>query len=140
MIKRKCKQCGKEFVLSDSEIKFFNDKNLELPKRCNECRRENKNNKVNNIHSNENKNINNNYKNENPNNNTNKKTNKKVFRNIIASALVLLVLFLGKLFGITIDFTNVNPNPQNGQIQGTYEFRNDKLLEDHFEKHKNEFN
>ena len=115
MIKRKCKQCGKEFVLSDSEIKFFNDKNLELPKRCNECRRENKN-------------INNNYKNENPNNNTNKKTNKKVFRNIIASALVLLVLFLGKLFGITIDFTNVNPNPQNGQIQGTYEFRNDKLL------------
>ena len=140
MIKRKCKQCGKEFVLSDSEIKFFNDKNLELPKRCNECRRENKNIKVNNIHSNENININNNYKNENPNNNTNKKTNKKVFRNIIASALVLLVLFLGKLFGITIDFTNVNPNPQNGQIQGTYEFRNDKLLEDHFEKHKNEFN
>ena len=47
MIKRKCKQCGKEFVLSDSEIKFFNDKNLELPKRCSECRKENKNNNKN---------------------------------------------------------------------------------------------
>ena len=49
MIKRKCKQCDKEFVLSDSEIKFFNDKNLELPKRCNACRKENKNNKEFNI-------------------------------------------------------------------------------------------
>ena len=29
-------------MLTDSEIKFFNDKNLELPKRCSECRKENK--------------------------------------------------------------------------------------------------
>ena len=32
MIKRNCKQCGKDFVLSDSEIKFFKDKNLDLPR------------------------------------------------------------------------------------------------------------
>ena len=44
MGKRKCKQCGEEFTLTDSEIKFFKDKNLDLPKRCSECRKENKNN------------------------------------------------------------------------------------------------
>ena len=45
MIKRICKQCGKEFTLNDSEIKFYKEKNLDLPKRCSECRKENKNNK-----------------------------------------------------------------------------------------------
>ncbi|HNX63857.1 MAG TPA: zinc-ribbon domain containing protein [Oscillospiraceae bacterium] len=42
MIKRKCSQCGKEFFLSDSEIDFYNKKNLTLPKRCKECRNANK--------------------------------------------------------------------------------------------------
>ena len=44
--KRKCKQCGEEFTLTDSEIKFYNDKGLNLPKRCSECRK--KNNNINN--------------------------------------------------------------------------------------------
>ena len=43
MGKRKCKQCGEEFTLIDSEIKFYNDKGLNLPKRCSECRKKNKN-------------------------------------------------------------------------------------------------
>lgn len=34
MQKRTCKDCGREFTLSNSEIKFYKDKNLELPKRC----------------------------------------------------------------------------------------------------------
>ncbi len=42
LIKRKCSQCGKEFFLSDSEIDFYNKKNLTLPKRCKECRNANK--------------------------------------------------------------------------------------------------
>lgn len=41
-MKRICKQCGKEFELSDSEIKFYQRKGLELPKRCQECRNRNK--------------------------------------------------------------------------------------------------
>lgn len=41
-MKRTCKQCGKEFELSDSEIKFYQRKGLELPKRCQECRDRNK--------------------------------------------------------------------------------------------------
>lgn len=41
-MKRTCKQCGKEFELSDSEINFYKGKGLELPKRCQECRNRNK--------------------------------------------------------------------------------------------------
>ena len=39
---QKCKQCGKMFELSDSEIAFFNRKGLDLPKRCESCRRQNR--------------------------------------------------------------------------------------------------
>ena len=46
MDKRKCKQCGEEFTLTDSEMKFYNEKGLNLPKRCSECRK--KNNNINN--------------------------------------------------------------------------------------------
>ena len=42
MEKRKCKQCGKNFVISDSESDFFKSKGLELPKRCKECRKSNR--------------------------------------------------------------------------------------------------
>ncbi len=41
-MKRICKQCGTEFTLSESEIVFYRSKNLHLPKRCENCRRENK--------------------------------------------------------------------------------------------------
>ncbi|MCR5108554.1 MAG: zinc-ribbon domain containing protein [Lachnospiraceae bacterium] len=47
MIKKTCIQCGREFELSDDEIKFFQDKNLDIPKRCSDCRKENKKNKKN---------------------------------------------------------------------------------------------
>ena len=41
-MKLKCKQCGKDFGLTDGEIKFYKDKGLELPKRCKDCREKNK--------------------------------------------------------------------------------------------------
>lgn len=41
-MKRICKQCGAEFTLSQEEIAFYRSKNLHLPKRCENCRRENK--------------------------------------------------------------------------------------------------
>ncbi|MBO5522262.1 MAG: zinc-ribbon domain containing protein [Roseburia sp.] len=39
MIVRTCKDCGKKFELSDSEIQFFEERNLTLPKRCQQCRK-----------------------------------------------------------------------------------------------------
>lgn len=41
-MKKTCKQCGKEFELTQSEINFYKSKNLSLPKRCKECREQNK--------------------------------------------------------------------------------------------------
>lgn len=38
MITRKCKQCGREFTISDKDIEFYKAKGWELPKRCPECR------------------------------------------------------------------------------------------------------
>ena len=141
MIKRNCKQCGKEFVLTDSEIKFFNDKNLELPKRCSECRKENKNNnKSYNINSSKNENINNNYKNDSSENNNYKSDNKKkTFRNIIAAGLVLVVLFLGKLFNIDINWQAIGTNFGTQESNLSLQFRNETMWEDHFEKHGSEF-
>ncbi|WP_195988176.1 zinc-ribbon domain containing protein [Clostridium sp. D53t1_180928_C8] len=159
MIKRNCKQCGKEFVLSDSEIKFFKDKNLDLPKRCSECRKENKNNSSNknsnkndNINSNKNGNINNkNVNNKNVNNtdlnrsttikdNSNHNGKGKTVRNIIIAGLVLVVLLIGKLFNIELNWTDIGRTSENGQsTNASFQFRNDQLLDDHFLKHGNEF-
>ncbi len=38
MLKQKCVSCGNQFTLTDKEIDFFNNRNLNLPKRCEECR------------------------------------------------------------------------------------------------------
>ncbi len=45
-MKRTCKQCGAEFTLSEDEIAFYRSKNLHLPKRCEKCRRENRENRA----------------------------------------------------------------------------------------------
>lgn len=39
---RTCKQCGKTFNLTHSEIDFYTKKGLQLPKRCESCRNANK--------------------------------------------------------------------------------------------------
>ncbi len=44
-MKRTCKQCGKEFELTEGEISFYESKGLDLPKRCKECREVNKSSK-----------------------------------------------------------------------------------------------
>lgn len=37
-MKKICKQCGKSFELTQSEINFYKNKGLEIPKRCKRCR------------------------------------------------------------------------------------------------------
>lgn len=126
MIKRNCKQCGKEFILNDSEIKFYKDKKLELPKRCNACRKENKDK---NLKSNE---IKHNVKN----NNTDKK---KTTRNIIITSIVFLLLIISKVFNIPFDGLSTNIISESNQSNNSFEFRNDQFLEEHFLKHGAEF-
>lgn len=37
-----CKDCGKEFELTDAEQEWFKIKGFEFPKRCKECRQSKK--------------------------------------------------------------------------------------------------
>ena len=129
MDKRKCKQCGEEFTLTDSEIKFYNDKGLNLPKRCSECRKKN-----NNINNNEKESIK-----ETNIQRINSKNKSKKFRNIIIVAVVLLLSFIGKVFNINFDALNIGSVLQSQKADGVLEFRNDNLWEEHFIKHGSEF-
>ena len=129
MDKRKCKQCGEEFTLTDSEIKFYNDKGLNLPKRCSECRKKN-----NNINNNEKESIK-----ETNIQRINSKNKSKKFRNIIIVAVVLLLSFIGKVFNINFDALNIGSVLQSQKVDGVLEFRNDNLWEEHFLKHGGEF-
>lgn len=38
MITKKCRDCGREFTLTDGEINFYRSKGFELPSRCKACR------------------------------------------------------------------------------------------------------
>lgn len=129
MIKRNCKQCGKEFILNDSEIKFYKEKNLELPKRCNECRKQNKSK---NLNSDE---IRHNIKNNNYNNIHKKKTTK----NIIIATIVFILLIISKVFNISFEGLSTNIISESKQSNTSFEFRNDQFLEEHFLKHGDEF-
>lgn len=144
MVKKRCKQCGKMFIINDSEIDFFKSKNLELPKRCNQCRKLNKKKNINNRDNgiNNDKNIEKNTLNFEKNNNKeeNNKGKRKVFRNVVITILVFLSLLLGKIFNIEPSWLNINSSVEKEQNNSTLQFRNDKLLQDHFLKHKSEFN
>ena len=94
-MKRTCKQCGKEFEITDSEVKFYKEKNFDLPKRCKACRDANK--KGGNQKNNDNSNvIQNNYQNNKSNNNkksnNSKKSNNKIYKwfaAVVASVAVV---------------------------------------------------
>ena len=163
MIKQKCKQCGKEFELSDSEIKFYKDKGLTLPKRCEDCRKANKAQKEENA----------------PQSGKPNRKNGKKAGAIAAAAVIAAGLFAGH--GALSNNSNNQPAPvpetqseivvNANQEQNTdnfvvntnenaagsdeqavspddntvpeetqYHFRNEKTLREHFQKHGGEFN
>ena len=111
MINRTCKQCGKKFILTDSEIQFYKSKDLELPKRCSDCRKKNNNSSTKETNSNIVKNEDRNKYN---------KNKKNIFTSIVA--------------GLWQD-----ANYTKEQSLSSLQFRNEKFLEDHFIKHGNEF-
>lgn len=136
MIKRTCKQCGKNFTITDSEVQFYKSKGLELPKRCSECRKKNNNNINNNLNDDiEKTKENENYK------STKHKINKNtnVFKSIVASLLVVLVLVISRVFSIDISGLWQDANYTNEQSASSLQFRNERLLDDHFIKHGSEF-
>lgn len=88
MLERICVQCGKKFKIEDSEIDFYNKKDLNLPKRCKECRDKNKN-------SNDKSELKKETSNKSENIKLNNKKNKNLWKIIIASIVVIIGLFEG---------------------------------------------
>lgn len=160
MIKQKCKQCGKDFELSDSEIKFYKDKGLSLPKRCEDCRKANRAQK------------------EESHAADSRKTNKngKKAGAIAAAAIIAAGVFAGhnalnnkpaepentpvvselsvnedSADNFAVDENgNANnadtgsneavvPAENNAPVQTQYHFRSEKTLREHFQKHGGEF-
>lgn len=141
MLERICVQCGKKFKIEDSEIDFYNKKDLNLPKRCKECRDKNSNDKseLKKETSNKSENI-----------KLNNKKNKNLWKIIIASIVVIIGLFEGgtnyysslhsnKNNSTVQKNTSASENKQNQDKSLIYEFRTAKDCLDHFKKHGNEF-
>ncbi len=151
MITRTCKQCGKQFEIEDGEIKFYQDKNLSLPKRCKECRKLNNKSLGNNSNSQKNRNI-------------GGISGKNRFRfGFIGICLILwLVFYISPLNsdnekpvsnGINPDTTReetvipydekpisneVTPDAEE-ETAVNYEFRDERSLQEHYDKHGAEF-
>lgn len=158
-MKKTCKACGKEFELSQGEIQFYKSKNLELPKRCKECRDKNKVNRTNtqtakqtSYHTQNTKSNTYGTQAAQPNENriqNNSGKNSRNFKHRISAAIAAIFLLTASLFGgHFMQDGAVNPNTDkeagssaaytNGQTD-TYTFRNDTYLSEHFEKHGEDF-
>ncbi len=136
-MKRNCIQCGKEFELTDSEIKFYKSKNLQLPKRCKECREKNK--AGNGAKRNEPAAENTNYPGQSGNNSAKGKGK-------LAAVIAFLIIVAAVIFGIFGDDfskggsdTPLSPSTSNTEYSETnttaYRFRNAGLLNQHYKKH-----
>ena len=129
MITRTCKQCGKQFEIEDGEIKFYQGKNLSLPKRCKECRKLNNNSLGNNSNSQKNSNI-------------GGISGKNKFRfGFIGICLILsLIFYFGSLNSDNEKpvSNGINPDTREETVV-SYEFRNSEYLQEHYDKHGAEF-
>lgn len=129
-MKRTCKQCGKEFVLSQSEINFYKSKNLSIPKRCKECRDANKqargNDKLGDT-----KQIS--YQNNHSNNNMNQSSS-ALTKLLTIAGIVLLAIF-GAWSHFSGDNNKNADNAYSSSVSSGVSFRNSDLLNEHYQKH-----
>ncbi len=147
-MKRTCKQCGKEYILTQQEIDFYNSKGLDLPKRCKECRELNKKQEGKKQESDHPKA--NNQKANSPQQNVSEPTRKKSNKFTIAAALIILVLAICFPSVRNLIFATGNSNDneavntvttestvssENSASSEVYGFRKKSLLEEHYEKH-----
>lgn len=140
MQKRKCVDCGKEFTISDSEEKFYRDKNLALPKRCKECRDRRKQQKKNNSKPPQSSGT------QNEETVIQNKTRRpasavgKIAAAVVAAVLIIYTVLSGQLPGLLSSWnSDATADMAQNSISAAYTFRSEELLEEHFRKHGNEF-
>lgn len=128
-MKRTCKQCGKEFVITQSEINFYKSKNLSIPKRCKECRQNNKKR----------------------NENTGKEQTSMTYQpprktksTPVTTAVTIALVVFAIIYAIFFkdDSSSTPSNTASSTSEQTtvnslqdLEFRSDELLNEHYEKH-----
>lgn len=119
-----CKQCGKEFTLSEGDIKYYEYKKYKLPERCKQCREKNREEKKQTV-----KNV-----------NKLKNFNSKPIKVLIA-IVILLVSFCSYNFFSPYEQNSSIPNNVDYSTESNtnYTFSSDKLLDSHFDKHGSEF-
>ena len=129
-MKKICVQCQKEFELTESEIAFYKNKGLSIPKRCKACRELNKNGRLQNT-------VANSYNQSPPANQ--KKNSNKVNPVLLVVALVLVIVFAVVL--ISSGGSDSSGNNQNNGYSQQYEytFASEDLWVQHFNKHRYEF-
>lgn len=131
-MKRTCKQCGKEFVITQSEINFYKSKNLNIPKRCKECRQRNKTRNEKTIHNEVNPS--NKMSANESGNRLNNNSNKPSFIKILTALILLIAVIYGVVSHGAPENEGSYTEIQNQQISDL-EFRNEELLNEHYEKH-----
>jgi hypothetical protein len=124
---RKCVQCGKDFVLTDSEISFYKEKGLSLPKRCKACRDANRKTKAGMNYGNTEKNYN---KDITVDTKTSRKPKPQAQSN--RKFYLMVALLVALVIGGIISSNNLTPAP-------TYDFASEESLVEHFNKHGAEF-
>lgn len=137
MQKKICVQCKKEFILTDSEIAFYKDKGLSLPKRCKECRDANRKTKAglntDNVQKNYNKDITvDTYK------RPEKKRGNRQFY-LMVSLLVVIIVAGVVLFTSGNSSNEQNTGSAGNYQQSSYSFFSEDALNSHFQKHGYEF-
>ena len=128
----KCVQCGKSFDLSEAEKQFYEEKNLEIPKRCKQCRQSNRIRKNDVVV---------------PRGGERRKKRKSVMKAVPATTFLILIaatfLFLHFVRGGQQERTARNSTIEtqkdfSSSIQKAVLFRSEQLLEEHYEKHGKE--
>lgn len=151
IVKQACKQCGKEFELTQGEISFYESKGLDLPKRCKECREVNKGGKTSSSKATASS-----SKSSAPNGQaretlvTTKSASESGWspRKLVASGVAAIAIVLASLFGIN-GLGGVDPIPTTNTGNATntanvststndLHFRSSKYLNEHYDKHGKE--
>lgn len=142
MITKKCVQCKNEFTLSDGEIEFYKQKGLNIPKRCEKCRKENKktNGSVTVYGSQPSSKVRTERVNNSP--YAYKKTKEYKSYKSVLCILVLIAAIIGGVVKGADYFSNKSNSEASSynviEQYNSYTFRTSKQLTSHFEKHGSE--
>lgn len=125
---KKCIQCGKNFELTGAEVHYFEEKGMEIPKHCRECRQTNRINKNSTVV---------------PKGKARRQQRKTVLRSVPTTVFVFLVA-IAFVYITFVRGGSQTSSPSGTQtttpsnVQAAVMFRSEELWKEHYEKHGKE--